>query len=201
MERLREAVLEIGRFGFGSQRSFGGMSLWIVPCWWDPRNAPPGPRAKLGMGKVRSGGDRQNFLFLGGSTGRCSLEELEARERVRGTADGITRCSQSLDQPYDILTTDTMPKRPSRGLEGADASRKRQKVVHEVPTFEEVNHSRHLQQLLTFDQDQKRSRHGKRILRLKSVTLNRTDMARHPSRYPIPQSLSRRLQLGRCRQQ
>ncbi|KAK2055903.1 ribosome biogenesis protein Urb1 [Colletotrichum caudatum] len=53
-----------------------------------------------------------------------------------------------------------MAKRPSRGLEGADASRKRQKVVHEAPTFEEINHSRHLQQLLTFDQDQKRARHG-----------------------------------------
>ncbi|WQF80528.1 Putative nucleolar pre-ribosomal-associated protein [Colletotrichum destructivum] len=59
-----------------------------------------------------------------------------------------------------------MPKRPPRGLEGADASRKRQKVVHEVPTFEEVNHSRHLQQLLTFDQDQKRSRHGIQSLKV-----------------------------------
>ncbi|GKT59507.1 ribosome biogenesis protein Urb1 [Colletotrichum tofieldiae] len=59
-----------------------------------------------------------------------------------------------------------MPKRPSRGLEGADVSRKRQKVVHEAPTFEEVNHSRHLQQLLTFDQDQKRARHGIQSLKV-----------------------------------
>ncbi|KZL87907.1 ribosome biogenesis protein urb1 [Colletotrichum incanum] len=59
-----------------------------------------------------------------------------------------------------------MPKRPSRGLEGTDASRKRQKVVHEAPTFEEVNHSRHLQQLLTFDQDQKRARHGIQSLKV-----------------------------------
>ncbi|KAK2024198.1 ribosome biogenesis protein Urb1 [Colletotrichum zoysiae] len=57
-----------------------------------------------------------------------------------------------------------MVKRPSRGLE--DASRKRQKVVHEAPTFEEVNHSRHLQQLLTFDQDQKRARHGIQSLKV-----------------------------------
>ncbi|OLN81189.1 Uncharacterized protein C14G10.02 [Colletotrichum chlorophyti] len=59
-----------------------------------------------------------------------------------------------------------MPKRPSRGLEGVDAARKRQKVVHEAPTFEEVNHSRHLQQLLTFEQDQKRARHGIQSLKV-----------------------------------
>ncbi|EFQ30593.1 ribosome biogenesis protein Urb1 [Colletotrichum graminicola] len=59
-----------------------------------------------------------------------------------------------------------MVKRPSRGLEGADVLRKRQKVVHEAPTFEEVNHSRHLQQLLTFDQDQKRARHGIQSLKV-----------------------------------
>ncbi|KAK0377204.1 ribosome biogenesis protein Urb1 [Colletotrichum limetticola] len=60
-----------------------------------------------------------------------------------------------------------MPKRPSRGgFEGADATRKRQKIVHEAPTFEEVASARHLQQLLTFEQDQKRARHGIQSLKV-----------------------------------
>ncbi|KAF4816286.1 hypotheticall protein [Colletotrichum siamense] len=57
-----------------------------------------------------------------------------------------------------------MPKRPSRGPD--DAARKRQKVVHEAPTFEEVNTARQLQGLLTFDQDQKRARHGIQSLKV-----------------------------------
>ncbi|KAF6833463.1 ribosome biogenesis protein Urb1 [Colletotrichum plurivorum] len=57
-----------------------------------------------------------------------------------------------------------MVKRPSRGHE--DASRKRQKVVHEAPTFEEVHTARQLQHLLTFDQDQKRARHGIQSLKV-----------------------------------
>ncbi|WYZ45062.1 hypothetical protein EsH8_VIII_000378 [Colletotrichum jinshuiense] len=59
-----------------------------------------------------------------------------------------------------------MPKRPSRGPEGADTLRKRQKVVHEAPTFEEVNASRQLQQLLSFEQDQRRARHGIQSLKV-----------------------------------
>ncbi|TDZ14710.1 Uncharacterized protein Cob_v012381 [Colletotrichum orbiculare MAFF 240422] len=59
-----------------------------------------------------------------------------------------------------------MVKRPSRGGEGADAARKRQKVVHEAPTFEEILHARHLQQLLTFEQDQTRARHGIQSLKV-----------------------------------
>ncbi|KAL0944637.1 ribosome biogenesis protein urb1 [Colletotrichum truncatum] len=58
-----------------------------------------------------------------------------------------------------------MPKRVSRGFEG-DPSRKRQKVVHEAPTFEEVNTARQLHQLLTFDQDQKRARHAIQSLKV-----------------------------------
>ncbi|KAJ0113905.1 hypothetical protein J7T55_010149 [Diaporthe amygdali] len=45
---------------------------------------------------------------------------------------------------------------------GADASNphKRQKVVHEAPTSEEIHTSRQLMQLLSFDQDLQKARHG-----------------------------------------
>ncbi|KUI68244.1 Uncharacterized protein C14G10.02 [Cytospora mali] len=45
---------------------------------------------------------------------------------------------------------------------GVDASnpRKRVKVVHEAPTSEEIHASRQLQQLLTFEQDLQKARHG-----------------------------------------
>ncbi|KAF9881583.1 putative ribosome biogenesis protein Urb1 [Colletotrichum karsti] len=59
-----------------------------------------------------------------------------------------------------------MPKRPSRGGLEADAARKRQKVVHEAPTFEEIHAARQLQGLLTFDQDVKRARHGIQSLKV-----------------------------------
>lgn len=46
---------------------------------------------------------------------------------------------------------------------GAEASNphKRQKVVHEAPTSEEIHTSRQLMQLLGFDQDLQKTRHGK----------------------------------------
>ncbi|PSS02308.1 ribosome 60S biogenesis N-terminal-domain-containing protein [Coniella lustricola] len=51
-----------------------------------------------------------------------------------------------------------MGKRNSRG---ADANpRKRQKIVHEAPTSEEIHTSRQLQQLLSFEQDLQKARHG-----------------------------------------
>lgn len=51
-----------------------------------------------------------------------------------------------------------MGKRTSRG---ADANpRKRQKIVHEAPTSEEIHNTRHLKQLLAFDQDLQKARHG-----------------------------------------
>ncbi|CAN8103027.1 unnamed protein product [Discula destructiva] len=51
-----------------------------------------------------------------------------------------------------------MGKRPSRG---ADAnSRKRQKFVHEAPTSEEIQNTRQLLQLVVFDQDLQKARHG-----------------------------------------
>jgi nucleolar pre-ribosomal-associated protein 1 len=60
-----------------------------------------------------------------------------------------------------------MGKRFSRGGNdvagggGGPAARKRQKVVHEAPTHEEVHASRQLSQLLAFGQDAGRLRHGK----------------------------------------
>lgn len=53
-----------------------------------------------------------------------------------------------------------MGKRFARGLDGGAAPRKRQKVVHEAPTSEEVFATRQLQQLLSFSQDPVRARHG-----------------------------------------
>ena len=41
--------------------------------------------------------------------------------------------------------------------------RKRLKAVHEPPTHEEIHAARQLQQLLTFDQDPKKARHGKTL--------------------------------------
>ncbi|KAK4156533.1 nucleolar pre-ribosomal-associated protein 1 [Chaetomidium leptoderma] len=59
-----------------------------------------------------------------------------------------------------------MGKRFSRGPDGAAASRKRQKVVHEAPTSEEIHASRQLQQLLAFSQDPVRARHGLQSFKL-----------------------------------
>lgn len=53
-----------------------------------------------------------------------------------------------------------MGKRFSYGGDAAGGPRKRAKVVHEAPTSEEVHASRQLRQLLVFDQDPARSRHG-----------------------------------------
>lgn len=54
-----------------------------------------------------------------------------------------------------------MVKRISNeGDDGATAYRKRQKVVHEAPTSEEVYSADQLRNLLTFDQDLRNARHG-----------------------------------------
>ncbi|KAH7133495.1 ribosome 60S biogenesis N-terminal-domain-containing protein [Dactylonectria macrodidyma] len=54
-----------------------------------------------------------------------------------------------------------MVKRISNdGDDGAAAYRKRQKVVHEAPTSEEVTSADQLRNLLTFDQDLRNARHG-----------------------------------------
>ncbi|KAK0672336.1 ribosome 60S biogenesis N-terminal-domain-containing protein [Cercophora samala] len=59
-----------------------------------------------------------------------------------------------------------MGKRFSYGGDAAGAPRKRAKVVHEAPTSEEIHASRQLRQLLIFDQDPARSRHGLQSLKL-----------------------------------
>ncbi|KAK4103600.1 hypothetical protein N658DRAFT_557420 [Parathielavia hyrcaniae] len=58
-----------------------------------------------------------------------------------------------------------MAHRFARGPDGR-ASQKRQKVVHEAPTSEEVHASRQLQQLLSFSQDPIRARHGLQSFKL-----------------------------------
>ena len=52
-----------------------------------------------------------------------------------------------------------MAKRKVRQSDG-DNPRKRPRVVHETPTHEEVHTARQLKQLLAFDQDLKKARHG-----------------------------------------
>jgi len=54
-----------------------------------------------------------------------------------------------------------MGKRKSHGTEG-DGSRKRPRIVHEAPTSEEIHTARQLKQLLAFDQDLRKARHGAR---------------------------------------
>ncbi|KAM0323499.1 hypothetical protein ACHAQA_008779 [Verticillium albo-atrum] len=53
-----------------------------------------------------------------------------------------------------------MVKRQLREADVAIAARKRQRVVVEAPTHEDVSNARQLRQLLAFDQDVKRARHG-----------------------------------------
>jgi hypothetical protein len=67
-------------------------------------------------------------------------------------------------QQQHTIAHHRMGKRFSRGPDGAAASRKRQKVVHEAPTSEEIHATRQLQQLLSFSQDPVRARHGALIL-------------------------------------
>ncbi|KAL2126952.1 hypothetical protein VTI74DRAFT_11560 [Chaetomium olivicolor] len=59
-----------------------------------------------------------------------------------------------------------MGKRFSHGPGGPGVPRKRQKVVHEAPTSEEIHTSRQLQQLLSFSQDPVRARHGLQSFKL-----------------------------------
>lgn len=54
-----------------------------------------------------------------------------------------------------------MAKRATHDADGAAAFRKRQKITHEVPVGEDVVDSAQLRQLLSFDQDMRKARHGK----------------------------------------
>ncbi|EON98924.1 putative ribosome biogenesis protein urb1 protein [Phaeoacremonium minimum UCRPA7] len=53
-----------------------------------------------------------------------------------------------------------MAKKRNRGGDGADNPRKRLRIVHETPTAEDVHNSRQLMQLLAFEQDLQKARHG-----------------------------------------
>jgi len=53
-----------------------------------------------------------------------------------------------------------MGKRQSHG-DFPGGPRKRQRIVHEAPTSEDINASRQLGQLLAFTPDAKSARHGK----------------------------------------
>lgn len=55
-----------------------------------------------------------------------------------------------------------MGKRTSRGVDANP--RKRLKIVHEAPTSEDIHTTRQLKQLLAFDQDLQKARHGMGVL-------------------------------------
>ncbi|CAK7224414.1 hypothetical protein SBRCBS47491_005543 [Sporothrix bragantina] len=64
-----------------------------------------------------------------------------------------------------------MAKRRSNAIDG-EAARKRPRVVHEAPTFEEIRSARQLMQLLIFDQDLQKARHGLQSFKLLLDKLN-----------------------------
>ncbi|KAK3353096.1 ribosome 60S biogenesis N-terminal-domain-containing protein [Lasiosphaeria hispida] len=70
-----------------------------------------------------------------------------------------------------------MGKRVPLGQEADGPSRKRQKIIHEAPTHEEIHTSRQLMQLLSFDlhQDAVRARHGLQSLKVFLDALLRPD--------------------------
>lgn len=59
-----------------------------------------------------------------------------------------------------------MAKRVANEADGEAAYRKRQKITHEVPAGEDVYSGEQLRQLLAFDQDLRRARHGEYNSRL-----------------------------------
>lgn len=63
-----------------------------------------------------------------------------------------------------------MGKRATHEADGAAAYRKRQKITHEIPAGEDVVDSAQLRQLLSFDQDMRKARHGMQLWNLGLVT-------------------------------
>ncbi|KAK3379976.1 ribosome 60S biogenesis N-terminal-domain-containing protein [Lasiosphaeria ovina] len=59
-----------------------------------------------------------------------------------------------------------MGKRFTRGVDALSAPHKRQKIVHEAPTAEDIYASRQLRHLLSYDQDLARTRHGLQSFKL-----------------------------------
>ncbi|CAK7268861.1 hypothetical protein SEPCBS119000_003276 [Sporothrix epigloea] len=64
-----------------------------------------------------------------------------------------------------------MVKRQSNSF-GGDTVQKRPRIVHEAPTFEEIRSARQLMQLLAFDQDLQKARHGLQSFKLLLDKLN-----------------------------
>ncbi|KAL1902597.1 hypothetical protein Sste5346_001039 [Sporothrix stenoceras] len=67
-----------------------------------------------------------------------------------------------------------MAKRRSFAPDG-EISRKRPRIVHEAPTFEEIASARQLMQLLAFDQDLQKARHGLQSFKVLLDKLNDPD--------------------------
>ncbi|KAF3355059.1 hypothetical protein VdG1_07112 [Verticillium dahliae VDG1] len=72
-----------------------------------------------------------------------------------------------------------MVKRQLRDADADSAVRKRQKIVVETPTHEDVNNARQLRQLLAFDQDVKRARHGIQSFKVFLDSLSATPSENH----------------------
>ena len=119
--------------------------------------------------------------------------------KFHGSALGLESRStpKSKEQPnsscvrQEPLSSPNMGKRVSHGPDGGVASRKRQKIVHEAPTSEEIFASRQLQQLLAFSQDPVRARHGMST-QDDGITFQLTDLL-NPTRLAILQALPRRV--------
>ncbi|PHH76499.1 hypothetical protein CDD80_1503 [Ophiocordyceps camponoti-rufipedis] len=58
-----------------------------------------------------------------------------------------------------------MGKRPSSGVDGPTAPRKRQRITIDAPAGEDISSSDHLRSLLAFDQDLRKARHGLQSLK------------------------------------
>ena len=65
----------------------------------------------------------------------------------------------SCSKPHRPHAYDAMAKRRPYGPDG-EGPRKRPRVVHEAPTSEDILSARQLMQLLAFDQDLHKARHG-----------------------------------------
>lgn len=75
-------------------------------------------------------------------------------------SNGSSQCTGLGSFSSPATTNTPMAKRQFREADGQNRAHKRLRVVHEAPTHEDIQNVRHLRQLLAFDQDVKRARHG-----------------------------------------
>jgi hypothetical protein len=135
-----------------------------------PRNAPKGQVGASGvsyrpaLGDKQGGHDRQKQGYRAVNSGRNWNFQMQGQSSSQVVASPKLELFQhktTRHSPYASSPLATpMGKRLARGPDGAPAARKRQKVVHEAPTSEQIHTSRQLQQLLSFTQDPVRARHG-----------------------------------------